>query len=450
MFGEGNFLRAFFGDIITDLNKNTNYNGSVICLQGMRNGLGDIINSQNGKYHIVRRGVANGEVVEQVQQVDIIEKCINPYLDYEQYLSIAKDEDLKVIISNTTEFGIFYDEKITLANARDNYSAKLCQLLYERFVYFGGSSESGLAIIPCELIANNGDVLKDCVIKYSQLFGFEKEFVNWLNNNIIFAVTLVDRIVSGYPQERLSVEGQFDFEDKLVDVCEPFLFFAVRADKKINKYIPLESSNFDIVVADDISFYAKRKVRLLNGSHTMSVMLGHMCGLSTVYDMVTDDIFNAYIAQAMKDEIIPAVGSADKMTAFSLSVMERFYNPFLNHKLLDICLNSFSKYKARVLPTIKDYVARFGTLPQLLVLSFAGLLKFYAEYIDDKVKDDTTVVEFVKANKDSDNYVKNILSNTQFWGEDLTKIKGLLAQTELCYQELLSNDTKKVLGKYVK
>lgn len=428
IFGEGNFLRAFACFIIEKLNA-IGYNGSAIMLQGIENGLCDFINCQDGLYTVIERGMEKGVVLERYNLISCLKKCINPYIDYEKYLNIAKNPDLEIVISNTTEFGICYSENEDKnLKVHKNYPAKLTHLLYERYKYFKGDKNKGLIILPCELIDKNGDNLKEIVLKYSKEWELEEDFIKWINSYNVFANTLVDRIVSGYPKtEADDLCKKIGYIDNLLDVCEPFLLWVIEADKKILKKIPFEKCELNIIVTDDLTPYRTRKVRILNGAHTMSVLAGHLCGFETVEQIVNDNIFNKYITKGIFEEIIPSF-KGDKLKEYAKDVIERFKNPYLNHKLLSISLNSISKFKTRVLPSIIDYVKLYDKAPQILSFSLAALIKFYSEGINKFVNDEKQYInelEKIFTNQNNDQIVKAILSNKVLWKEDLTKIKHL-------------------------
>ncbi len=435
MFGEGNFLRAFACFIIEKLNEN-GYGGAVTALQGVENGLCDIINKQDGLYTVIERGVEKGKVTERFNLISCLKSCINPYADYGAYIERAKNPDLEVIISNTTEFGICYsDGEGKGKKVHNNYPAKLTHLLYERYKHFKGDYGKGLIILPCELIDKNGEKLKELVLRYSAEWELEHGFITWLNTANTFANTLVDRIVSGYPKNEADVIcGKLGYNDSLLDVCEPFLLWVIEADKKVLKKIPFDKCGLDIVVTDDLTPYRTRKVRILNGAHTMSVLAGHLCGFETVEQLVKDQTFNKYITKGIFEEIIPSF-KGDKLREYAYDVIERFKNPYLNHKLLSISLNSISKFKTRVLPSIKDYIDLYGKAPRVLSFSFAALIKFYAEGIGKFVNDEKQYIDEIiqAAEKGKGKAVNAVLGNKMLWGEDLTNIKYLEDEVTRCY-----------------
>lgn len=452
MFGEGNFLRAFACFIVEKLNQ-SGFGFGITALQGIEQGLCDIINGQDGLYTVIERGMEKGSAIERATVISCLNRCVNPYADYDKYLGIAKNPELQVIISNTTEFGICYDEAEKKENKpHKNFPAKLTRFLFERYKYFGGDINKGLIILPCELIDKNGQKLKETLLRYAAEWEYEKGFTDWLEKANIFANTLVDRIVSGYPKgEAEDICNKLGYEDKLLDVCEPFLLWVIEADKKILDVFPLDKCGLDIVVTDDLTPYRTRKVRILNGAHTASSLAGHLCGLETVEQLVKDAVFYDYMHKAIFDEIIPSF-KGDKLVEYAEDVLERFKNPYLNHKLLSISLNSISKFKARVLPSIKDYIKIKGKAPRILAFSFAALIAFYKEGIGKYVSDDARYIDELSkifAVAQPQNVIKAVMQNTVLWEEDLTIIKYFEDAAAACYKLIIEKGIKKALAETV-
>ena len=306
-FGEGNFLRAF-ADYITDTaNDAGKFNGSVVLCQPIERGLCDMINSQNGVYTLLMRGVENGEVVEKYKTITSVSRCVNPYADYEEYLAVAKNPELRVVISNTTEAGIAYREGDALTDTPPvSYPAKLAAFLYERYKTFGGAHDKGLLVLPVELIESNGTFLKKYILQYASDWGIEAGFAEWINTSCHIANTLVDRIVTGYPRSDAGeICEKLGYEDNLLDTCEPFLFWAIEADPEWARVFPITDLGLDVVFVPDITAYKTRKVRILNGAHTMSVLAAYLSGHDIVLEMMNDDAFSSHIKNALANEIIP-------------------------------------------------------------------------------------------------------------------------------------------------
>lgn len=428
MFGEGNFLRAFIGRILKNCNDVCAYNGSAVALQGVEKGMAEAINAQNGLYTLVERGFAGGKPVSEETVIDCLSRCIDPYKDYGAFLETAHSPDIRVVVSNTTEFGICYDGSETPSRPHKNYPAKLTDWLYERFCALGAAG--GVLVLPCELIDNNAEKLRGFVCRYAEEWGLGAAFSEWLDKECRFCNTLVDRVVSGYPvSEAAEMEKRFGYRDALIDVCEPFLLWVIDSKEPIDGYLPVSSCGLDIVVTDDFASYRTRKVRILNGSHTSSVLAGHLCGFETVDQLISDPVFFEFLDREMNEEVIPSFDGKD-LAKYKGEVFERFRNPFVHHRLTSIALNSVSKFRARVLCSIKDCVKR-GIRPSRLIFSLAALIAFYEREAGGAVNDEEIYTSrfnayFAEGKAESRRaMLGEILSDAVLWGEDLTRIDGL-------------------------
>ncbi len=441
-FGEGNFLRAFAAVAVQRMNERAGFDGDIVLLQGLEKGIGELINAQKGLYTIIEQGAKNGRPVERFSVIDSVSRCVNPYTDYGQYLKIAESPDLELIVSNTTEFGICFDESESSGvTVHRNFPAKLTDFLYRRFSHFEGADGSGLIILPCELIENNGKKLKEYVLRYAEVKNLGSAFYKWLENEVVFADTLVDRIVSGYPREQsASFCEKLGYADDLLDVCEPFFLWVIETRDKRIKTLPLAQCGLDIIVTDDLKPYRNRKVRILNGAHTASVPAAILCGLENVEQVVLDPDFAAYLKKCIFEEIIPSF-EGEGREKFAADVLERFHNPFIDHRLRSIALNSISKFKARVLPSIADYTAKFGKAPKALSFSFAALYAFYKSG-SAAISDDAEVLsEISKADT-----LQKFMQSTALWGEDLTRISGFLPEAESALDLIRGGGMKKAIG----
>ena len=433
-FGEGNFLRTFVDVYFDTLNKNGQGRYAVNIVKPITFGTLERFEKQNNKYHIVLRGMENGNTVENVYKVDSLENVIDPFVDYERYIALAKDPELKIIVSNTTEAGICYNEKDSMDGFDGiTYPAKLTKFLYERF----NAGLDGVYLMPVELIDNNADELKKCVDKYIELWNLPVAFKKWNDEENFYCNTLVDRIVSGYPRDeetKAHLTALIGEQDELMSIGEPFGLWAVEKKGNIAEYIKEGVHNIEVVLTDNIGYYKKRKVRVLNGSHTNLVPTALMLGAVTVYDCMVDEKLSAFVENTLKAEIIPYVSSdIAATTVFANSVKDRFMNPFLNHQLVSISLNSISKWKARVLPSFKDYYAEHGKLAPNLTVGFSYLMALYSsiEKQDNgyfvkvpnrtiELKDDLPYLEYF-ANKNS---IAEFMADESVWGEDLTAYAG--------------------------
>lgn len=448
-FGEGNFLRAFVDYLIDKMNKEADFNAGVAVIQPTQGGLVDMLEEQNNLYTLFVRGVKKGEIVDDQRVISAIQKSLSPYTHYQEYLDLAKGEDLEFILSNTTEAGIAFDESETTLEAgpHKNFPAKVTAFLYERFKHFNGAEDKGLHIIPCELIENNGLTLKKYILQYAQLWNLEEGFANWVENSNSFHNTLVDRIVPGYPrEEKDEYEAKFDYDDNLMVVCEAFLLWVIEGDDKLRAKIPFNKIDDQVLIVDDITPYRTRKVRILNGAHTAMLAFSILDGKETVKEAIDADFAGQFISDTVYNEIIPTLDlSKEELTAFAEEVFDRFRNPFLKHQLSSIALNSVAKFKVRVLPSLLQYVADKKELPTNLTFALAALIRFYQGEFNGKtlpVMDDAPVLERFKAiwsTNDLGEVVKATLSEISFWDTDLTEVPGLTETVTNALKEIDAN-----------
>ena len=424
-FGEGNFLRAFIDWQIQQMNKQGLFQGGIAVVQPIGKGMTKVLDEQDDLYTTLLEGKLNGQKVQDHEIIESINETIRPYEDYQSYLDLAKNDDIQFIFSNTTEAGIAFDENDNLTDQPQNsYPGKLTALLYERFKL----GKKGFQIIPCELINHNGNTLKEIVLKYAQLWNLGQDFVDWINQENDFYATLVDRIVPGYPKERAAdLEKEWNYHDRLIVKAEPFLIFVIEGDKKLEKLLPLKEAGLNVVVTDDMQPYRNRKVSLLNGPHTTMSPIARLAGIDTVGQVMKDPDFYKFINDEMYQEIIPTVALPEQeLNDYAEGVKERFENPYVNHELSSIALNSISKFQARLLPTFKRYFAKEKKLPLRITLALASYLKIYAGKADFAPEDTPEVLAEFKELRQKDNYVQAALADEKLWGEDLTQIPGLI------------------------
>ena len=445
--GEGNFLRAFSDWMIELANRDGRFEGSVILCQPIEQGLAKLLNEQKCKYTVVMRGMENDNAVEKSERIDCCSRAISPYADYDAFLRIARSKDLKVIISNTTEAGIAYHEGDQLSDHPPvSYPAKLAAFLYERYTHFSGASDAGVLVLPVELIDDNGHVLKKIILRYAEEWKLEAEFMQWVEHDCAIASTLVDRIVTGYPRDEIEqFTEKLAYTDNCLVTCELFDLWVIEADKKWAEVFPIGGGEANVVWTDDAAPYKKRKVRILNGAHTSTVLGAYLAGHDIVLDMMNDEVFSTFMKGLLFEEVIPTIDLPKQdLIDFAAAVDSRFRNPYIKHKLLDISLNSCSKFRARCLPSLLDSAKMTGNkLPARLSASVACLIRFYKGektsegYIGKRengepyqIRDDASVIDAFEAAwkaDDNESVVQSILSNPELWGEDLTKVEGLKA-----------------------
>lgn len=383
-FGEGNFLRAFADYFIDVLNEKTGFGGKVVAVQPRPKRapitVAEHLNNQDGLYTLYLRGFENGQKVNDRRIISCISRCLNAYADYEELMKCAENPALRYIISNTTEAGIVYDPSCSFTDTPAlSFPGKLTQFLYRRFELFGAEHGKGFVLLPCELIDNNGKALKECVLNYAAQWNLPEAFLTWLETENTFCSTLVDRIVTGYPTaEADSLNEQNGYEDKLLNTGETFGFWAIEGPDWLKNELPFEQAGLPVLITDNHKPYKQRKVRILNGAHTSMVLGAYLAGQTIVRDCMNDEVICQFMNKAIYEEIIPTLTlPTEELFGFAASVTDRFKNPFIDHSLLAIALNSTSKWKARVLPTVKDFIAKTGAVPKCLTTSFALYAAFY-------------------------------------------------------------------------
>lgn len=459
-FGEGNFLRAFVDYMIDIANEKGVFDGNIAILKPISFGSLERFKTQENLYTVILRGKENGKVLDESRIITSVEKAIDCETEYEEFMALAELPELRFVVSNTTEAGITLDENDNFEGLPSTYPGKLTKFLFERFNAFGGDKDKGLIMLPVELIEDNGKKLKECVLALAEVWNLGAEFTAWVNESNIFCSTLVDRIVTGYPRnEADAICEKLGYKDELLDVGEPFALWVIESDKDISEELPLDKIGLPVVFTNNQRPYRERKVRVLNGAHTSSVLAGYLYGLDIVRDCMNDSVMGKFIRKVVMDEIVPQVNlPIEEVKAFADSVFERFENPFIDHALLSISLNSVSKWKARVLPSFKDYYKNNGELPKLITFSFAALLAFYSSndlredglyakrangenYV---IHDDKAVLEFFAQNVNTPDFIEKVCKNTAFWGEDLTAYNGFSEAVSYWYKEILKDASEAV------
>lgn len=405
-FGEGGFLRGFFDWMLQKMNDCGATSASAVVVQPIPTGLCDKLTAQGCRYtHIIR-----GKEGEELTTIDAISRCVNPYRDFDEYLRLAENPDFRFIVSNTTESGIAFDaeDKFTDTPQR-SFPGKLTRLLYRRYEL----GLSGFIFLPCELIDRNGDKLKECVLKYAKLWELPSEFSEWIERENAFASTLVDRINTGYPRDEID---KLKLNDELLNTSEYFHLWVIETDADIEAELPFSKAGLNVIITrDKLELYRTRKVRILNGAHTATVAHALLSGIETVGDCMNDEKMSEYLRRCVFDEIIPTLDlPREELVDYANSVLERFSNPFVKHLWSSISLNSVSKFRVRVLPSILEYKKRFGKTPKTLVFALGRLIELYKT---DFSNDAPEILDFMKKST-----VAEILGNTELWGCDLSEL----------------------------
>ncbi|MGX9741647.1 tagaturonate reductase [Pseudocitrobacter corydidari] len=459
-FGEGNFLRAFVDWQIDLLNEHTDLNAGVVIVRPIASDFPPSLSTQDGLYTTIIRGLnEQGEAVSDARLIRSVNREISAYADYDAFLKLAHNPDMRFVFSNTTEAGISYHagDKFDDAPAV-SYPAKLTRLLFERYTHFNGAADKGWVIIPCELIDYNGDALHELVLRYAQEWALPVEFVTWLNESNTFCSTLVDRIVTGYPRdEAAAIEAELGYKDGFLDTAEHFYLFVIQGPKSLASELRLDKLSLNVLIVDDIKPYKERKVAILNGAHTALVPVAYQAGLDTVGEAMNDAEICAFVEKAIYDEIIPVLDlPRDELESFASAVTGRFRNPYIKHQLLSIALNGMTKFRTRILPQLLAGQKATGKLPARLTFALAALIAFYRAERNGEtypVQDDAHWIERYQQlwaqHRDqlisTSDLVRSVLSVSEHWEQDLTQVVGLVEQVSLDLDAILLQGMRKAV-----
>lgn len=436
-FGSGNFLRGFADWMLQELNRKMDFGAGVAVVQSISRG--ELLQSQEGVFTVILKGIRDDEFVSEFVKVDVIQRIVNPAEDFKSFLDEGINPDLQFIISNTTEAGIqFSSEDMDVNTLATSFPGKLTQLLYYRF---SNKLNSSLVVLPTELIEQNGEQLKSIILKYAQHWSLPSEFTFWLNANITFCNTLVDRIVSGFPKKpREQVFDELGYKDELVVEAEWFHLWVIEGPRWIAEVLPFRKAGFNVIFTHDSKPYRERKVRILNGAHTSMAIIGQIIGLQSVREAIDSPVLGKFLRRLIYDEIIPHIwGDLNELEKYADEVINRFRNPAIDHKLVAISQQSFSKIKVRVLPSLIDDLERNGHVPERLSLVLASFLFYYRGAGDGKkfvLKDTEDIIELMEtawAKTDSSesqifDLCKHVLGQP-IWGADLHKYPQLITCT---------------------
>jgi tagaturonate reductase len=374
-FGSGNFLRGFADYMIDIMNDLTSFNGNVRIIQSVSSS-DNAINRQDGLYHVLVKGLSKGETVSEIRLITCVEGTLQANNDFEGFVTLASLPTVEFVISNTTESGITYiDEPFREDSISTTFPGKLTRLLWERF----NKKLKGIIVIPCELIERNGDMLREVVLKYASSWLLSDDFKQWIRDENVFCNTLVDRIVPGFSSTvGEEVKERTGYEDNAAVMVEPYSFLAIQAPDFVRALFPAEVANLPVKFVEDISNYRLRKVRILNGAHTAMMAYSYLRGFRTVREALHDKDIERFVTALIDEEIIPTLPQpVDELKSFSVEVMDRLKNPFLDHQLSSIALNSIDKFNVRLLPTLLEYFKRTGKTPPRIAQALAALIVFY-------------------------------------------------------------------------
>lgn len=445
-FGNGNFLRGFTDWLVEKSNQAEVFNGDIHIVQVHSKSANNPMKDQDCLFHVIEQGLKKGELVQESTLVTCVAGITNVFEDYEEYLKLGENPDLRFVVSNTTESGIVFDQTDHSADSiSKTFPGKLTALLYHRFKTFDGDASKGLIFLPCELIEGNGEALKECIQKYISFWKLPAGFSEWIDWKNIFCNTLVDRIVPGFPKGSIEeIQEKLGYKDNMAVMVEPYHFWAIEGADTVKKEFALDKAGLNVKFVDNLAPFRTQKVRILNGGHTSMVPYAFLKGLRTVREAVENPEIGAFLKEAIYEEIIPTLDMPQKeLEQFANDVLERFANPFIVHELKSIALNSISKFKVRVLPSLLAYFELKKVWPEKLTLSFAALLVFYkGNYngVETPVNDNPTIISEFNAAWElgsTKETVEKLLSERSYWGEDLRNYDGLVKAVSGSVDQLL-------------
>lgn len=464
-FGEGNFLRAFVDYMIDCANEKDVFDSNVAVVVPIASFKPfPAFKEQDYFYTVMLRGRQNGKVLEDSRIISCVEKVLSSGEEHSEYLKYAESEDLRFVVSNTTEAGIVYDANDKMDDVPASFPGKVTEFLYKRYKAFNGAPDKGLIFLPVELIEANGTNLKKCILLMAENWGLEKEFSAWVEKANVFCNTLVDRIVTGYPANAKELCEKLGYTDNLLDVAEPFGLWVIESETDISKEFPLDKAGMPVIFTDNLKPYRDRKVRVLNGAHTALTPISYLIGKNIVRDSVQDELIGSYVNTLLNSEILPGVALPKaEVEEFIAQVLERFDNPTIDHLLLSIALNTVSKWKARLLCSFKDFYKANNEIPALITFSFAGMLAFYtsdtvvegklickrADGTEYALQDDAAAIEFFAkySTGNIDEFVSKVCKNVDFWGEDLSEYEGFEATVKMWLKEIRENGAENAMRK---
>ncbi len=448
-FGEGNFLRAFVDWIIWNMDAKTNFNGSVVVVQPIEKGMVDWLNGQDCLYHVNLQGRLNGEAVNSLERIDVISRALNPYSQNWAFMALAEQPDIRFVISNTTEAGITFDPACKFTDApASSYPGKLVQLLYRRYKTFNGDPKKGLILMPCELIFLNGHHLKECIFQYIELWKEDlgsdyAGFKEWFTKYNYVCATLVDRIVPGFPRKDIAaIQEKVGYNDNLVVQAEIFHLWVIEKPEnmsieELRAEFPADKAGLHVLIAESEKPYHERKVTLLNGPHTVLSPVAYLSGLNIVRDACNHEVIGKYIHKVQFEELMETLNlPMDELRQFASDVLERFNNPYVDHAVTSIMLNSFPKFETRDLPGLKTYLERKGHLPKGLVLGLAAIITYYK----GGVREDGAPIEPNDAQE-----IMDLLKNLWASGDTRKVAEGVLGATDVIWKES-KQDLNKIPG----
>ena len=450
-FGTGVLLRALPDYFIDKANRQGIFNGRIVVVKSTTQGGPGEFDKQDSLYTLCVRGIQQGQTIEENIINSSISRVLSAANQWEQILECAHNQNMQVIISNTTEVGIQLVNEDIRRHPPVSYPGKLLAFLYERFQAFGGSEFSGMVIIPTELISDNGKKLESIILELAHLNGLEESFIEWLENHNHFCSSLVDRIVPGRPDAATlsSLEAELGYSDQLLIMSEVYRLWAIEGNEQVKNVLSFAAADEGVIIAPDITIYKELKLRLLNGTHTLSCGLAFLAQLISVKDAMDNETMSSFMNELMLNELAPAIPykvAPGVAADFGSKVLDRFRNPMIKHLWINITVQYTSKIKMRILPLLLSHYRQNKSAPELIALGFAGYLLFtrpvkkesekYWGVLDGQeyVIQDEFAASFMKRwnNFAPPELVKEVLSDTELWGENLFVLPGF-------YESVLKN-----------
>lgn len=459
-FGTGAFLRGFVEYFLDAANRAGAFGGRVVAVASTSSGRNEVVNEQDGLYTLVAEGIEHGRPYRNVRIVGSLSRALSAATDWNDVLALARDPNVDLIFSNTTEVGIALDDDDQPASPPRSFPGKLTMFLAERARALRYSADKPVTVIPCELIEQNGERLREIVVTLAERWSLGAGFRAWLEHNVLFCNTLVDRIVSGTPgpERRQLLEQNLGYRDELLTICEPYRLFAIEARRDAYDRFPFANADQGVILTEDVEPFRLRKVRLLNGAHSLLAPLGLECGVDTVFEAVTDETVGEFLRRVMFDELVPA-SNVSGAREFASDVLDRFANPYMEHALIGITLHGTAKIRVRVVPSIVEYAKREGRPPELTTFAFAAFLFFLRGDVHDRrradglavPKDDGAVVVrelWDQSAGDGDylTFVQQICGDESLWGEDLRVIPGFVESVAANLSAIVTNDVRASLA----
>ncbi len=464
-FGTGRFLRAFADCLIDEACTSGRYDGRIVMVASTPSGRAELLNNQEGRYTLWTRGHKQGELIDEFHSVTSVSRALSASQHWDEVLALAKSPHLEVILSNTTEIGLSLQDN-DLQSSPQSFPGRLCALLYTRAEFFDYADSSHVTILPCELIDNNGDLLRNLVMEQAQRWSLGARFTDWVQHSILFCNTLVDRIVPGLPgkTELETAYSRLGYKDELLTVCEPYRLWAIQGDETLHEKLGFSKDADGVVIAPEISPYRTRKIRLLNGGHTLSVPVGLLAGCETVLDSMTHPAVSKFIESLLRDEIGPVLPVDPATVApYIDEVLQRWQNPYMYHRLIDITLQATTKLRHRAVPTLKNYYETYptGPAPRHIALGFAAWLRFmrgisesngtiyshfqgklhpiyddHAEQFQDWWPTEDRLIP---------DFVQEVLSSQSLWGISLNDLPGFTGAVQTSLQKILDHGIEAAL-----